>query len=192
MKKKSFLEKMGLVERVDQLDTPSYEHYEGGVVVDFDEPEIEVNTAENVTENLIGDIYASNNLDDMSRSIFKAEEVSKSLPDTMPTDTKRMAVIGILSSFNLTVPEMLGDAGARRDVVVAATSAMMKDCTDTIESIKEHIEDLRKQIAGCEADIKANEEKYAFIRQSYECEVKRIDALVDFLADGETKGKENA
>ena len=68
---------------------------------------------------------------------------------------------------------------------------MMKDCTDTIESIKLHIEDLRKQIAGCEADIKTNEDKYAFIRQSYECEVKRIDTLVDFLNDGETKGKEN-
>ena len=92
MKKKSFLEKMGLVERVDQADTSSHEYYEGGVVVDFDESETEVNIAENVTENLIGDIYASNNLGDMSRSIFKVEEVSKSLPDTMPTDTKRMAV----------------------------------------------------------------------------------------------------
>jgi cell division protein FtsL len=190
MKKKSFFEKMGLVERVDQPDQSSYD-YEA-VAADFDEPEITVNAAEEVTQDLIGDIYASNYMSDMSRSVFKVEEVSKSLPDTMPKATKRTAVIGILASFNLTVVDIKADAAQRRNVIQQAATTMMHDHEDVVHNLEAKIEEMRKQIESFEAEIKDNQDKHAFIRQASEAELQRIDALVDFLSEDEASGKENA
>lgn len=188
MKKKSFFEKMGLVERVDQPDQ-SYDY--DATVEDFEEPEITVNAAEEVTEDLIGDIYASNQLSDMSRSVFKVEEVSKSLPDTMPKATKRVAVTGILASFNLTVADIMSDASLRRNVIKQAAATMMHNHGDIVHNLEAKIEDMRKQIESFEAEIKENQDKHAFIRQVSEAEIQRIDALAEFLSEDETQGKEN-
>ena len=53
------------------------------------------------TNTLINDIYTQNDLFDMSRSIFKVEELITSLPKEMATSTKRASVLAILGSFNL-------------------------------------------------------------------------------------------
>lgn len=185
MKKKSFFERMGLVERVGEPPSEAPAYYESYPEVD-PEPAVEANTAETVADTLIADIYANNDLSDMSRSIFKAEEVSNSLPSTMPTDTKRTAVIGILASFQLTPEELLEDAENRKQIITSAANSMMANRVQAIANTKEVIEDLRKQIESCEATIKNHEQEHAFISQASEAEIKRIDALASFLSDDTT------
>lgn len=182
MKKKSLFERMGLVERVGEPPSEAPAYYDEPYPEIDPEPAVEANTAKTVTDTLVDDIYANNNLSDMSQSIFKVEEVSKSLPDTMPTDTKRTAVIGILSSFQLTADELLEDAETRKKVIISAANTMMESRVQAIRDTKDIIEDLRKQIESCEATIKSHEEEHAFISQSTEAEIKRINALIDFLS----------
>lgn len=182
MKKMSFLERMGLVERVEDNPSPYNDHYEECPDIMTDEQEtINVSTVQNATETLVSDIYANNNLSDMSRSIFKVEEINKSLPATMSTDTKREAVTGILASFDLAITDILSDASARSDAIKTTSEAMMAEYCETIKSLRDKIEDMREQIEACEAEIAANQDKYAFVCEVSNEEIERIDALVDFL-----------
>lgn len=111
MAKKSIFEKMGLVEKVDDdYDTESYTDQ------NFDETEEElpeVNTEGVSQDNLIADIYTANDLTDMDKSIFKAEEIKATLPATMTTEAMKATVIGILSSFKLTAEGLAQDAADR-------------------------------------------------------------------------------
>ena len=81
------------------------------IMPDYDNPEPtldyseKVSTFESVTPdaNFINDVYNKAGLSDLSRSIFKVEEISATLPNTLPEDTLRQSIIGVLSSFNLSV-----------------------------------------------------------------------------------------
>ena len=118
---RNFLEKMGLVERVQPKPLGTIdEDYLESLEQTEEQIDVEVET-ENITEdNFISDIYNNNDLSDLSKSIFKVEEISMNLPDTMPKETKQASVIGILSSFQLTPESVKTDADERIVILNAA------------------------------------------------------------------------
>lgn len=61
------------------------------------------------TDTLIDDIYSQNNLADKTQSIFKVEELIKSFPKEMTTETKRNSVLATLGVFGLTVTDVEAD-----------------------------------------------------------------------------------
>lgn len=143
--------------------------------------EVEINT-ENVSQNnLIEDIYSQNELADLSKSIFKVEELINSLPKEMPKETKKVTVLSILSSFGLTVGEVLDDGLERASIVRAALEAIVEenknaiaDNNAIIEQKKREIQELEKNNANRENVIDSTEDKV-------EVELKRIADLVDFV-----------
>ena len=70
------------VEKVPN-ETVSYDDYP------MCEEDINVNTESITHENLISDIYNQSGLSDLSKSIFKIEELINSLPKEMPNETKK-------------------------------------------------------------------------------------------------------
>lgn len=178
--KKSWLERAGLVERVedDPEDFPDAP-YES-------EPElVDAASVDTINEDtLIADIYAKNDLTDRSRSIFKVEDVIASLPKEMTTESKRGAVIGILTSFNLTTVDVTSD-GDRRVDVLRSVQNQIKTSNDElieaknaeIEQLKATIETLQKEISSLESDTKVSGDKI-------DTEVKKVTDLIQFIVGG--------
>lgn len=143
--------------------------------------DIDVNT-ENVTqENLITDIYNQNELSDLSKSIFKIEELINSLPKEMPNETKKTTVLSMLSIFGLTLEEVVSDGNERCLVIESALSVITDENNDVINSNNASIEQKKLEIQELEKDnsnrtlvIKSTEDKI-------ESEVKRIKDLVKFI-----------
>ena len=104
------LKKLGLVEEVvDEVEYVEESTYE--------EPMENVEVPDDITDELIEDIYAKSSLTDKSASIFKVEELINSLPKEMPTTTKKSSVLAILGSFGLTVTGVSLDAEKRIEVL---------------------------------------------------------------------------
>ena len=95
-----FLQKFKLIEEIpNEQDYPST--YEGNTLVEDKSIDVEYNS-ESGANAVVEDTYAQNNLHDTTRSIFKVEELMNSLPKEMVTETKKLSVLSILNSFNLT------------------------------------------------------------------------------------------
>lgn len=179
----SLLKKLGLIE-----DNPDYYVNEAlDLSDDYNESEVEANVDGVTNENLVSDIYNANSLSDLSKSIFKVEELIDSLPKEMATDTMRTSVLAILSSFGLTVDEVVEDANTRINLLNAAMNEIVdkntieiNESNATIENLKKQIEDLQKIISDLLVENKTCKDKV-------EQEVNRIENLIKFVK-GETKG----
>lgn len=176
-KGKGLFERMGLVEKVDEdFDDAVYEEEY------VEEEELpEVNTEGVSQDSLIADVYGANGLTDMSKSIFKAEEIKATLPSTMTTEAMQTTVTGILGSFGLTVDGLKEDAATRTSILQAACAQITEDNTAIINERKTQIEDAKKLIEGWEQDIAAHEKTIANSVELINAEVKRIANLNTFL-----------
>ena len=179
-----FLKKLGLVEENPDYYADDNTDYSNG---NYDESSVDANVEGVTTENLVDDIYKANSLEDLSKSIFKVDEVINSLPKEMATDTKRTSVLAILSSFGLTTDEVITDANTRISLlnsamteIVNKNTAQIDESNTTIEDFKKQIEDLQKVISDLLAENKTCKDKV-------EQEVSRIENLIKFV-EGETKG----
>ena len=169
-----FLKKL-LVEEIPN-EVPDYDEE-----LYMEETLVEVNTDSVSQENLVSDIYTQNSLSDLSKSIFKVEELINSLPKEMPSDTKKSTVLSILGSFGLTVDEVIADGISRKDMLNAALDEIITDNENVIavnntniELKKQEIQDLEKDNANRESVIKNTEDKIAI-------ETKRISDLIAFV-----------
>ena len=175
----SLLERLHLVERVEQ-EVPDYDMSE---IYEEESPHVNI---EGVTEgvlqgNLVAEIYNANGLFDMSDSIFKVEEISKSLPATMTTDAKKTSVIGILGSFNLTAEQLIDDASERIDMLLGAEERINETNMSVIDAKKQEIENAKKLIEECEKTIADHEQVISTSVDLIQEEVKRVTALKEFL-----------
>lgn len=178
-----FLKKLGLVE-----DNPDYyAGYDPDLSdVNYD-ADIDANVDGVTNDNLVSDIYNANSLSDLSKSIFKVEELIDSLPKEMATDTKRTSVLAILSSFGLTTEEVLEDANTRVNLLNAAMTEIVNKNTSKIDESNITIEDLKKQIEDLQKIISDLLLENKTCKDKVEQEVNRIENLIKFIK-GETKG----
>lgn len=139
-------------------------------------------STENVTqENLIEDIYNHNGLSDLSKSIFKVEELINSLPKEMPNETKKTTVLSMLSIFGLTVDEVQCDGHERCAMIASALSNITNENNDVITSNNDLIEQKKLEIQNLEKD---NAERIIIIKNAenkIEEELKRIETLIEFV-----------
>ena len=160
------------------VETPEVTYDEECLMEDYD---VEVNTDNVTQENLITDIYSENDLSDLSKSIFKVEELINSLPKEMPDATKKATVLAILSSFGLTVDEVLADAVNRNVVIKSAFTSIEHENNEVIDSNNVSIEQKKLEIQDLEKD---NADRTVVIKNTedkVEAEIKRIEALVKFI-----------
>lgn len=162
-------------EKVEEEPVVSYDEY------DAYEEEVDVNV-ENVTQdNLISDIYNQNNLADLSKSIFKIEELINSLPKEMPNETKKTTVLSMLSIFGLTAEEVVRDGYDRCFAIDAALTAIASENNDVIANNNESIEQKKLEIQELEKD---NAERTLVIKDTEDkvkSEVKRVEDLIKFI-----------
>lgn len=182
---------MGLFEKFIKVEEePIDDNLSSGNDCDFDPDmmvsDVEVNIENLKYDDLISSIYTNNEMSDLSKSIFKVEELINSLPKEMVTKTKKDTVLSILSSFGLSVYDVTNDGvirmNALNNTLCELTDMNNKDissCKSEVEKKKEEIAELERRIAALESD---NVHCNTIITE----EMRRIDNLINFI---EVKGE---
>ena len=174
-----FLKSIGkaFVEEVPTEETSDYSEMSYS-----EEPEeVEANLDEVNVNTLIDDIYAQNDLTEMSESIFKVEEVINSLPKEMATDAKRQTVQSILSSFGLTVSEVVSDGEKRVEIVKAVKKTICEDGESNVSDMEASIEQHKIEIAELQKKIAAVKEEVKTSSELIDSEAERINGLIKFI-----------
>lgn len=160
-KKKSFFERMGLVESSEEEDFDPKEvlqslQQQSSQIEDYASEaseESKVIFASNEDFLTIGDIYEKSGLSSLDKSIFKVEEFSKHLPDNLPTETKRQSVIGILSASGLHLEDLLQDSADRLKALKDVSIITTEKTNETIDQKEQEIKDLLLQADILKQDI---------------------------------------
>ena len=147
----------------------------------MEEETVEVNTNSVSQDNLVSDIYNQNNLSDLSKSIFKVEELVNSLPKEMPNDTKKATVLSILTSFGLTVDEVVADGTSRKTMLNAALNEIATENKDVVSNNNRDIELKKQEIQELEKDNASRETVIKNTENKIEIETKRISDLIAFV-----------
>ena len=135
------------------------------------------------TTDFIGDVYAQNNLDDYSKSIFKVEKLAGTLPAEMPKETKRQTVLSIMATMELSVDEVLNDGITRAKTIEAAQNNVIFSLENDIQNNENTIESLKVQIEELQKDISAKKAQETSIKEACTKEIDRITDLVNFLGE---------
>lgn len=163
---------------VEEVNEPQVNYDESYVDYDVD---VDVNTENVSQDNLISDIYNQNDLSDLSKSIFKIEDVINSLPKEMPNETKKGTVLSVLSTFGLTVDEVIADGEDRSLIIKSALASITDENNEVIDSNNASIEQKTLEIQELEKD---NSDRAIVIKNAedkVETELKRIDDLIKFI-----------
>lgn len=187
-RKKSFLEKMGLVEKeefdqeevIESLQMQSQEIDEQVSQVQI--PQVDIGFSEDENFLTVEEVYEKVDLSDLDKSIFKVEEFGKHLPDDLPSEVKRQSVIGILTASGLRLEELFEDAERRINALKAVSAATSeKSATDISEkeqetaSLLNQIDILKQEII----DRKSAQEKQ---NQLIEEELSEIGKILEFIS----------
>lgn len=202
MTKKGILEKLGLVELVE--DKKTEETIEAKPVETVtteavgtekvEDKAIEVKASREIEEKLdvliesyeknkfisIEELYRNKNLDkDTKQTIFIAEVFMKALPENLPVDIKKKSALNIIDASGLKKEDLLNDAYIRIDALntvledtVAKTAEMKAKNEASIRELEERIQMLKR---NTEERMEFEEKQSSVI----EYEIQRIINIVD-------------
>lgn len=173
-----FLKKLGLVEENPDYYADDNTDYSNG---NYDESSVDANVEGVTTENLVDDIYKANSLEDLSKSIFKVDEVINSLPKEMATETKKATVLAILTSFGLTTDEVIQDGITRIDFLKSAMNEILTKNNSEIESSNISIEEHKKEIEELSKHITNLVVVNKNCEDTVEQELSKIEELIKFV-----------
>lgn len=145
--------------------------------------DVETTAPEKDTVDFVGDVYASNNLNDFSRSIFKVEELSNTLPAEMPKDTKRTTVLSIMSTVGLDAESVINDGQMRIHALNDSCDSVLKSLGEDIDAANAEIESLKIKIEELQKECSAKYAQISSIQSVTREEVSRIGKLVDFIME---------
>lgn len=200
MTKKGILEKLGLVEAVEEKkpevengdvqksETVTYERPIVSAPVEETKikPEIEekldvlIESYEKNKFISIEELYRNKNLDrDTKQTIFIAEVFMKALPENLPIDIKKKSTLNIIDASGLKKEDLLNDAYIRIDALntvledtVAKTADFKSKNESSIRELEERIQMLKRNI---EERMEFEEKQTSVI----EYEIQRIINIVD-------------
>jgi len=118
-------------------------------------------------------------------TIFKVEEIIKSLPSTLPKEELQRSIISILKSFRID-PQMIREDGNRR---LSALSTMEQSESSnirlTIDTHHAEIEDCKEKISELESKIQTYNVMLEDLHRITNVETERIQDLLGVLGGDE-------
>lgn len=204
MTKKGILEKLGLVELVEEKK-PMDAVQEGDKTETIKvEPSVEKEVAEPVKEQempkqqieekldvliesyeknkfiSIEDLYRNKNLDrDTKQTIFMAEIFMKALPENLPIDIKKKSTLNIIEASGLKKEDLLNDAYIRIDALNTVLEDTVAKTAELKAKNEASIRELEERIQMLRRNIEERmefEEKQSSV---IEYEIQRIINIVD-------------
>lgn len=212
MAKKSFFEKLGLVESNPQYEEgianfqktwpPENEYYPPNPFADnanHDSVEltgtaIQAEVPEGDTID-IGAVYEANNMNPADAvTVYKIKDVIDTFPSEMPTKTKRATVKNLMATLGYDAAAIMSDAEQRKELLRTVGNDKMNALFDEMKSNDQQIESMKEQI---EALTNRNVEAGAAIEKitnTVQDELKMISSIEEFIEEdkSEPAGKEGA
>ncbi len=190
--KKSFFERVGLIETepeefenlmdissLSPLDASPLDTPLDSSISEYSPLESQVLTIseERMTPN---DIYSKCNLEE-STSIFKVDELSKKLPDTLPSDVKRQSLLGIMEVTNLSIDALLSDAQKRTEALKSVLTEFSQKTSEIISANEAETDELLSKIQQLKEQTeqrkKLQEDQESLITE----ELGRIASITEFI-----------
>lgn len=151
MAKKSFFEKLGLVE--------------GAAASEYEMPEvanenIEITFSPNIEQTIpvqaevpegdtidIGAVYEANSMNPAdSVTVYKIKDVIDTFPSEMPTKTKRATVKNLMTTLGYDAAAIISDAKQRKELLRAVGNDKMNALFDEMKGNDQQIESMKEQI----------------------------------------------
>lgn len=188
-KKKSFLEKWGLVEAeeefnqdelMESLQMQSQEIENNITYSQVPQTDIQFEDCEDFLD--VPDVYEKFGIADLNKSIFKVEEFGNHLPDNLPSDVKRQSVIGILTASGLEVEDLLEDAEKRIEALKEVAVKTTENSNQVVIEKEEEIAELLNRIDNLKQDVidrKKLQEKQDTILDE---ELVKISQILKFIS----------
>ena len=195
MTKKGILEKLGLVEAIEEKKPEvEAEKIESSNPSILDTKEVDEDVSAGIEDRLdvliesyeknkfinIDDLYRSKNLDkDIKQTIFIAEVFMKALPENLPIDIKKKSALNIIEASGLKKDELLNDAYIRIDALNTVLEDVVAKTAEIKAKNEKSIRELEERIAMLK---RSTEERLAFEEKQssvVEYEIQRIINIVD-------------
>jgi hypothetical protein len=136
----------------------------------------------NLEESIsIEEIYGKAGLGDLSKSIFKIDDLVKALPASSTMEDKKKSIPGLLAVVGLTVEGLQADASSRTQALEGTQTAFSDETTNVVETLEAKIKDLEAQIEGCKAAIQGRKKLQETQETLIDTENKRIEELKKYL-----------
>lgn len=132
-------------------------------------------------DNIVEEIYIANNLSNLDKSIFKVEDLMKTLPPEMPTASKKATVESIMKTVGLVVDDTVADGNERIEILNASLNKTVDSITNNINSAEEKIEQLKIEISENEKLIADSKETIKEFTEDINTETERINNLIKFI-----------
>ena len=191
--KKSLLEKLGLIEKIENKSEVIYNSDEDTTsdLSDKNENDIDDDIQKPVEESRSTqmdkllkpeEIYNKFNLNNGgTNTIFIIDNFTKALPDYLPIEIKRQSVLNIISSSGMDIKKLLKDGNERMEVLKKfhenfsiSTDKIIADHEKEIDRLIETINKYKKVISERK---KLSDEQKAVI----ECETQKIQSIIEFI-----------
>lgn len=204
MAKKSFFEKLGLVESeaASEYDMPSVARTDYSGQVECPTIQGDWAVAESVQAEVpegdtidISAVYEANSMNPAdSVTVYKIKDVIDTFPSEMPTKTKRATVKNLMMTLGYDAVAIMSDAEQRKELLRTVGNDKMNALFDEMKSNDQQIESMKEQI---EALTNRNVEAGAAIEKitnTVQDELKMISSIEEFIEEDKTEpaGKEGA
>lgn len=192
MAKKSFFEKLGLVESDEPVGTPEFEselrvcsgagdHYINGDFPEDEQVQAEVPEGDTID---IEAVYNANNMNPANAvTVYKIKDVIDTFPSEMPTKTKRTTVKNLMTTLGYNAAAIMSDAEQRKELLRTVGNDKMNALFDEMKSNDQQIESMKEQI---EALTNRNVEAGAAIEKitnTVQDELKMISSIEEFIEE---------
>lgn len=146
----------------------------------------ELNVDVNVDINIknvssIDDIYKAAEIEDLSKSIYKVEEIKEVLPNTLPMSTKKESVLGMMQISGVSVEEVLNDFNSRNLVLKSALESFSNETIHIIESHSKDIELLEEEINKRKESINSRKLEQEEQEKIIKNELEKINSIAEFI-----------
>ena len=192
MAKKSFFEKLGLVESevTSEYEMPEVADVNVGVYFgpSIEQPtpvQAEVPDGDTID---IEAVYSANNMNPADAvTVYKIKDVIDTFPSEMPTKTKRATVKNLMMTLGYDAAAIISDAEQRKELLRTVGNNKMNALFDEMKSNDQQIESLTNRNVEAGAAIEK-------ITNTVQDELKMISSIEDFIEEDKTEsaGKDGA
>ena len=184
MAKKSFFEKLGLVESDGKMEATVGD-------VDLNLADLGIDSQLQVQAEVpagdvldVTSVYLANDMDPADKvTVYKIQDMLASLPAEMPSKTKKTTIKSLMTTLGYNAAEIEADAAKRIEILRGVGNnkkdnlfAEIKDNDRQIESMKEEIERLTNRNVEATAAV----EKMADVVQN---EIKTIETTLEYVKE---------
>jgi hypothetical protein len=130
----------------------------------------------------VNSIYEKNNLDaDGLNTIFIAETYLNTLPDYLPNELRRKAVLDIIRSSDMSSDIILKDGEKRKTSLINFMIKFTQTTEKIIKDYEDEINKLTKSIQACERAIATRKNLHQEQSALVKYEIHRLQRIMDFL-----------